>query len=163
MTKKPMKICLWFDNQAEKAAKFYSTVFTNTKIGTIVRYGKEGFEIHGMPEGTVMTIEFTINNMEFVAINGGPVFKFNEAVSIMVLCDSQQEIDDYWSKLTNEGEEMHCGWCKDKYGVVWQVTPAILNTMLQDTNPQKVQRVTQAYLQMKKFDMVKLQQAYDGN
>jgi predicted 3-demethylubiquinone-9 3-methyltransferase (glyoxalase superfamily) len=158
-----MKICLWFDKQAEEAVKFYSTVFDKTEIGTVLRYGKEGSEIHGMPDGTAMSVEFTINDMEFIGINGGPLFKFNEAVSIMVVCNDQQEIDTYWNKLTKEGQELPCGWCKDKYGVVWQITPAVLHKMLSDTDQEKVQKVTQAFMQMKKFDIAKLEQAFADN
>lgn len=158
-----IKICLWFDNQAEEAVKFYKTIFNNVEIGQIVKYGKAGFEIHKMSEEKVMTIEFSINGMEFIGLNGGPVFQFNEAVSIMVMCKDQQEIDDYWTKITKEGQIMPCGWCKDKYGVVWQITPEVLQTMLKDSNPEKVQRVTEAYLQMKKFDIAKLEQAFAGN
>ncbi|HPW98313.1 MAG TPA: VOC family protein [Flavobacterium sp.] len=163
MENNKMKICLWFESQAEEAANFYSTIFPNTKIGKVLRYSKEAIEIHKMPEGSVMTVEFSINDMDFIGINGGPVFKFNEAISVMVSCDTQEEIDNYWSKLTVDGEELPCGWCKDKYGLVWQIAPTILHQMLSDSNSEKVQRVTHAYMQMKKFDIVNLEKAFAGN
>ena len=149
--------CLWFDNQAEEAVNFYTSVFKNSKIESITRYGKEGFEIHGQEEGTVMTIGFQINGQSFTALNGGPLFKFNESVSFQVFCDTQDEIDYYWGKLTDGGEESQCGWLRDKYGVSWQVTPAILPKLLSD--PAKAGRVTKVFLQMKKFDIEKLTQA----
>ncbi len=156
-TTKNASICLWFDKQAEEAARFYNTVFENSSIGKIARYGKEGFEFHQMPEGTVMTIEFTINGISFVGLNGGPIFKFNEAISIMVNCDTQEEIDHYWSALTADGgQEGPCGWLKDKFGVSWQIAPTILSELLTSDDASKVQRVTKAYMQMKKFDIQKL-------
>jgi predicted 3-demethylubiquinone-9 3-methyltransferase (glyoxalase superfamily) len=147
-------ICLWFDNQAEEAAYFYASVFKNSKIESISRYGKEGFEIHGQKEGTAMTVGFTINGQSFVALNGGPLFKFNEAVSLQVFCDSQEEIDYYWNRLTEGGEESQCGWLKDKYGLSWQVIPSILSELMSD--PARSGRVTEAFLKMKKFDIEKL-------
>jgi predicted 3-demethylubiquinone-9 3-methyltransferase (glyoxalase superfamily) len=149
--------CLWFDHQAEEAANFYVSVFKNSKIGNINRYGKEGFEIHGQKEGTVVTVEFQINGQSFTALNGGPLFKFTEAVSFQVYCDSQEEIDYYWNKLTEGGEESQCGWLKDKFGVSWQIVPSILPGLLSD--PSRAGRVTQAFLQMRKFDIEKLLQA----
>lgn len=157
MKNNSINICLWFDNQAEEAAKFYNSIFENSSIGKITRYGKEGFEIHRMREGLVMTIEFTINGMHFVGLNGGPIFKFNEAISIMIYCDTQDEIDKYWLKLTADGgQEGPCGWLKDKYGVSWQIAPSILAKLLASDDTDKVQRVTKAYLKMKKFDVQKL-------
>ena len=156
-TTKNASICLWFDKQAGEAARFYNTVFENSSIGKIARYGKEGFEFHQMPEGTVMTIEFTINGISFVGLNGGPIFKFSEAISIMVNCDTQEEIDHYWAVLTADGgQEGPCGWLKDKFGVSWQIAPTILSELLTSDDASKVQRVTKAYLQMKKFDIQKL-------
>lgn len=146
--------CLWFDNQAEEAANFYTSIFKNSKIEDISRYGKEGFEIHGMNEGTVLTVAFQINGQPFTALNGGPIFKFTEAVSFQVFCDTQEEIDNYWNKLTDGGEESQCGWLKDKFGVSWQIVPSILPELMND--PAKAGRVVNAFMQMKKFDIEKL-------
>ena len=152
--KNNINIFLWFDNQAEEAARFYTSIFKNSKIDNISYYGKEGFEIHGQKEGTVMTISFQINGLTFTALNGGPLFKFNEAISLQVFCDTQQEIDHHWSMLTDGGEESQCGWLKDKFGLSWQIVPSILSTLLSD--PSKAGKVTNAFLQMKKFDIEKL-------
>lgn len=149
--------CLWFDNQAEDAARFYTSVFKNSKIENISRYGKEGFEIHGQKEGTVLTVTFQINGQSFTALNGGPVFKFNESVSFQVFCHDQEEIDYYWSKLSEDGQEGQCGWLKDKFGLSWQIIPEILPQLL--SNPLKAGKVTMAFMQMKKFDIEKLKQA----
>lgn len=155
--KNQISTCLWFDNQAEEAANFYVSVFKNSEIENISRYGKEGFEIHGQPAGTVMTVSFRINGQTFTALNGGPVFKFNEAVSFQVYCETQEEIDHYWTKLTDGGQESQCGWLKDKFGVSWQIIPSILPELLMD--PARAGRVTKAFLQMQKFDIKKLEQA----
>ena len=149
--------CLWFDNRAEDAAKFYTSIFRNSKIETINRYGKEGFEIHGQKEGSVMAVSFQINGQSFTALNGGPLFTFSEAISFQVFCETQEEIDDYWSKLKDGGEESQCGWLKDKFGLSWQIIPAILSKLLSD--PARAGRVTKAFLQMKKFDIKTLEQA----
>ena len=149
--------CLWFDNQAEEAAHLYTTVFRNSKINHITYYGKEGFEIHGQKEGTVLTVDFQINVQSFTALNGGPHFKFNEAVSFQVFCETQEEIDYYWDRLTARGEEGPCGWLKDQFGVSWQIVPTILPILLRD--PARADRVTKAYLRMKKFDIEALRQA----
>jgi predicted 3-demethylubiquinone-9 3-methyltransferase (glyoxalase superfamily) len=149
--------CLWFDNQAEEAARFYVSVFSDSKIKRISYYGKEGFEIHGQKEGTVLTVEFEINGNPFTALNGGPIFKFNEAVSFQIFCDTQQEIDDYWGKLIGEGEEGQCGWLKDKYGISWQIVPTVLPQLISD--PVRSERVMKALLQMKKFDIETLKAA----
>ncbi len=146
--------CLWFDNQAEEAASFYTSIFKNSKIDSISRYGKEGFEIHGQKEGTAMTVGFQINGQSYTALNGGPIFKFNEAVSFQVFCDSQDEIDYYWYKLSEGGQESQCGWLKDKFGLSWQIIPSILPKLMTDST--KAGRVTAAFLQMKKFDIQKL-------
>jgi predicted 3-demethylubiquinone-9 3-methyltransferase (glyoxalase superfamily) len=146
--------CLWFDNQAEEAAVFYTSIFKNSAITAISRYGKEGFEFHGQPEGTAMTVVFEINGQPFTALNGGPIFKFSEAVSFQVFCDSQEEIDHYWDKLTEGGSEGQCGWLKDKYGLSWQIIPSILPSLM--INPEKAGKVTNAFMQMKKFDIAKL-------
>ncbi len=144
--------CLWFDKEAEEAVKLYTSVFKNSKTIQTTYYGKEGFEFHGQPEGTVMTVTFELNGTKFTALNGGPIFKFNEAVSFQIMCDTQEEIDHYWNSLTKDGgQESQCGWLKDKFGVSWQVTPTVLPTLLSD--PQKVPRVTNAFMQMKKFDI----------
>jgi predicted 3-demethylubiquinone-9 3-methyltransferase (glyoxalase superfamily) len=154
--------CLWFDTQAEEAAKFYTSVFKNSRIGRISRYGKEGHEIHGRPEGSVLTVEFELNGQPFTALNGGPLFKFNEAVSFQVFCDSQQELDSYWEKLSKGGDTkaQQCGWLKDQYGVSWQVVPTQLAAMLQDKDSSKSERVMKELLQMKKLDIARLEQAY---
>ena len=149
--------CLWFDNQAEEAANFYTSIFKNSKIVSISRYAREGFEIHGREAGSVMTVNFQLNGQPFIALNGGPVFKFNEAISFQVLCETQQEIDYYWDRLTAGGQEVQCGWLKDKFGVSWQIVPVLLARLLSD--PTRAERVTKAFLQMKKFDIEKLKQA----
>jgi predicted 3-demethylubiquinone-9 3-methyltransferase (glyoxalase superfamily) len=159
MTGQKITPCLWFESQAEEAAKFYASVFKNSKIGKISRYGKEGFEIHGQKAGTVMTVEFEIEGQKFVALNGGPHFKFNEAVSFQVHCETQQEIDHFWSKLAEGGQEQPCGWLKDKFGLSWQVIPKALPQMLMDENPEKAQRIMKSMLQMRKIDLAALERA----
>jgi predicted 3-demethylubiquinone-9 3-methyltransferase (glyoxalase superfamily) len=155
--------CLWFDSNAEEAVNFYTSIFKNSKIGKISRYGKEGYEIHGKPEGTVLTVEFELNGQTFTALNGGPAFKFNEAISFQVYCKSQNELDYYWEKLSKGGDEkaQQCGWLKDKYGVSWQIVPTVLGEMLQDKDPKKSERVMKALLQMKKIDIRTLEKAYE--
>jgi predicted 3-demethylubiquinone-9 3-methyltransferase (glyoxalase superfamily) len=154
--------CLWFDSNAEEAVNFYTSIFKNSNIGKISRYGEEGYEIHGKPAGTVMTIEFELNGQVFTALNGGPIFKFNEAISFQVNCESQEEIDYYWGKLSEGGDEKAqvCGWLKDKYGLSWQIVPAVLGEMLQDKDVRKSERVMKALLQMKKIDIERLKEAY---
>jgi predicted 3-demethylubiquinone-9 3-methyltransferase (glyoxalase superfamily) len=156
--------CLWFDDKAEEAAKFYASIFKNSKIGDVTRYGKEGYEIHGREAGTVMTVEFEIEGQKFVALNGGPIFKFNEAISFQVHCETQKEVDYYWEKLSEGGDELaqQCGWLKDKYGVSWQIVPIVLGEMLQDKDTKKSDRVMKALLQMRKLDIMTLRQAYEG-
>ena len=153
----PITPCLWFDNQAEEAATFYTSIFKNSKIEAVSRYGKEGFEIHGQKEGTALTVSFHINGQAFTALNGGPVFTFNEAVSFQIFCDTQKEIDEYWEKLTEGGQEVQCGWLKDKFGISWQIVPTILPTLM--TDPSRSQRVMKAYMQMVKFDIKTLEEA----
>ncbi len=153
---------LWFDDKAEEAAKFYISIFKNSKIGNISRYGKEGYEIHRRPAGTVMTVEFQIEGKEFIALNGGPQFKFTEAVSFSVECKTQEEMDELWKKLTDGGEEGACGWLKDKYGLSWQINPTILGEMLQDKDRKRAGRVMEAMLKMKKIDIRALKKAYEG-
>ncbi len=154
--------CLWFDSNAEEAVKFYTSIFKKSKIRKIARYGEEGYEIHGRPAGSVMTIEFELNGQTFTALNGGPVFKFNEAISFQVSCKSQKEVDYYWEKLSKGGDEkaQQCGWLKDKYGVSWQIVPAVLSEMLKGKDAEVSDRVMKALLQMKKLDIKKLKQAY---
>jgi len=155
--------CLWFDDQGEEAAKFYTSIFKDSKIGDVTRYGKEGYEIHGREEGTVMTVEFEIEGQKFLALNGGPIFKFNEAISFQVYCETQEEVDYHWEKLSEGGDEkaQQCGWLKDKYGVSWQIVPTILIKMLKDKDSEKSQRVMKAMLQMHKLDISTLKKAYD--
>jgi predicted 3-demethylubiquinone-9 3-methyltransferase (glyoxalase superfamily) len=157
--------CLWFDHQAEEAAKFYVSLFKNSAIGPVTRYGKEGFEIHGRPEGSVMTVSFRLEGQEFTALNGGPRFKFSEAISFVVRCETQTEVDHYWDKLGEGGDERarQCGWLKDKYGVSWQIVPAALFEMMSGTDKIKSERVMRAMLQMKKLDLAVLRRAYEGN
>lgn len=154
--------CLWFDTQAEDAAKFYVSIFKNSKIGRVSYYGKEGFEIHGRKAGTVMAVEFELDGQPFVGLNGGPHFTFDEAISFQVHCADQNEIDYFWSKLSAGGSEGPCGWLKDKFGLSWQVVPDELLEMLLDRDEAKVARVTKVFLQMKKFDVAKLRQAFEG-
>jgi predicted 3-demethylubiquinone-9 3-methyltransferase (glyoxalase superfamily) len=156
--------CLWFDNNAEDAVQFYVSTFKNAKVGNVTRYGKEGYEIHKKKEGTVMTIDFEIEGQKFLALNGGPVFKFNEAISFQIYCDTQEEIDYYWEKLTEGGDKnaQVCGWLKDKFGVSWQVVPHVLIKMLQDKDSNKTERVMKAMLQMHKLDINALTKAYQG-
>ena len=155
---------LWFSKEAEEAAAFYTSVFSDAEIGDITRYGDEGFEIHQMPAGTVMTVEFTIAGQKFVALNGGPVFTFNEAVSFMVLCNGQDEVDYYWTKLSDGGDPsaQQCGWLKDKFGLSWQIVPTILSDMLANKDQKKSQRTMKAILQMKKLDIEQLEEAFEG-
>jgi len=154
--------CLWFDSNAEEAVKFYTSIFKKSKIRKIARYGEEGYEVHGRPAGSVMTIEFELNGQTFTALNGGPVFQFNEAISFQVSCKTQEEVDYYWEKLSKGGDEkaQQCGWLKDRYGVSWQIVPAVLGEMLQGKDAKISDRVMKALLQMKKLDIKTLKQAY---
>jgi predicted 3-demethylubiquinone-9 3-methyltransferase (glyoxalase superfamily) len=156
--------CLWFDDQAEEAAKFYTAIFNNAKIVSITRYGEAGHEIHGRPAGTVMTVAFELDGHAFTALNGGPMFKFNEAISFQVSCETQEELDYYWEKLAEGGdrEAQQCGWLKDKYGASWQVIPNVLLEMLTNPDSKKSQRVMKSMLRMKKIDIEELKRAYDG-
>ena len=149
---------LWFDTQAEQAANLYVSVFKNSRVLTTSRYGDAG----PGPKGSVMTVTFELDGQRFIALNGGPHFKFSEAVSFSVNCQTQQEVDDYWSKLSAGGEEGPCGWLKDQYGLSWQINPTILGKMLSDPDPLKAKRVMEAMLKMKKIDIAGLQRAYDG-
>ena len=156
--------CLWFDDQAEEAVEFYTSVFRNSKIVKVARYGEAGYEIHGKPAGTVMTVAFELDRQAFTALNGGPIFKFNEAISLQVNCETQEEVDYYWEKLSQGGDEkaQQCGWLKDKYGLSWQVVPRVLPEMLTDSNSEKSARVMDAMLQIKKLEIDELKRAYAG-
>lgn len=147
---------LWYENNAEEAAKLYTSVFKNSRIKETARYGEAG----PGPEGTVMTVVFELDGHEFIALNGGPHFKFNEAVSFVVTCRDQEEVDHYWSKLSDGGQESMCGWLKDKYGLSWQIVPETLDKMLTDKDPEKANKTMQAMLQMKKLDVKKLEEAF---
>jgi predicted 3-demethylubiquinone-9 3-methyltransferase (glyoxalase superfamily) len=156
--------CLWFDTQAEEAAKFYTSIFKNSKIKHTARYGDAAAQVSGRPKGSVLTVQFEIDGQEFTALNGGPIFKFTEAVSFQVYCDNQDELDHYWNKLTEGGDPkaQQCGWLKDKYGVSWQIVPSMIKKMMAEGDPARLERVWQKLLQMKKLDIRTLQQAYDG-
>ena len=154
--------CLWFDTEAEDAARFYCSVFKNSKIRTISYFPDEGQAVHGKPAGSVMAIEFELNGRGFSALNGGPQFKFDEAVSFQVPCANQEEVDYFWNALSKGGQEGPCGWLKDKFGLSWQVVPTALFKMLTDPDPAKTKRVTAAFMQMKKFDIAALEMAYNG-
>ena len=154
--------CLWFDHQAEEAARFYTGIFPNSRITTITRYGTAGFEAHGRPAGSVMVVAFELDGQSFTALNGGPLFTFNEAVSLQVNCTTQEEIDDYWKKLSAGGEEGPCGWLKDRFGLSWQVTPAFMDELFADENSPGAARAMESMLQMKKLDIAALRRAYEG-
>jgi predicted 3-demethylubiquinone-9 3-methyltransferase (glyoxalase superfamily) len=155
---------LWFDDQAEEAVSFYTSIFRNSRIVTVTRYGEEGAEASGRPKGTVMTIAFQLDGQDFVALNGGPIFKFTEAISFVVNCGSQDEVDHYWEKLSAGGDPkaQQCGWLKDKYGLSWQIVPTVLVKLLNDPDPEKLRRVMKAMLQMKKIDIEALAEAAGG-
>ena len=154
---------MWFDHQAEEAAKFYTSVFNNSKVGKILRYDEASAKAAGGTVGSVLTIEFEIEGQKFTALNGGPQFKFNESVSFVVYCQTQDEVDYFWQKLTADGgQESECGWLRDKFGLSWQVTPTVLIEMLHDKDPKKSERVMNAMMQMQKIDISKLKAAYAG-
>ena len=154
---------LWFDDKAEEAANFYTSIFKNSKIVNVARYSEEGAKASGRPKGTAMTVAFQLDGQKFVALNGGPHFKFTEAVSFVVNCETQEEVDHYWEKLSTGGDEkaQQCGWLKDKYGLSWQIVPVVLIEMMQDKDPKKSERVMGALLKMKKLDIKALKQAYE--
>ena len=154
--------CLWHDDRAEEAANFYCSVFKNSRITNISRYPEAGQEVHKRPAGSVMVVAFELDGQPFTALNGGPVFKFDEAVSFQIMCDSQDEIDYYWSALTKDGTEGPCGWLKDKFGLSWQVVPSAILHMMSDPDAIKSARVMNAVMKMKKFDIAALQRAFDG-
>ena len=149
---------LWFDGKAEEAANFYISIFPNSKIVTVTRYGEAG----PGPKGGVMTVVFELNGQQFIALNGGPQFKFTEAISFSVDCKTQEEVDTFWEKLSAGGEQGPCGWLKDKYGLSWQINPTVLGQMLGDADPAKSKRVMEAMFKMKKIDIKKLKEAYAG-
>ena len=158
MTGQAFTTCLWFDTEGEEAANFYTSVFKDSKLGSISRYGEAG----PRPAGTVITVEFELNGQKFVALNGGPEFTFSEAISFQIPCADQDEIDYYWDRLTEGGQESDCGWLKDRYGLSWQVVPARMFELLSDPDPAKAQRAMKAMLTMKKLDIAALRRAYAG-
>jgi predicted 3-demethylubiquinone-9 3-methyltransferase (glyoxalase superfamily) len=162
--KRPITPCLWFDNEAEEAARFYTGIFKKSRIGTITHYTEAGREIHGQPAGKVLTVEFELNGQPFTALNGGPQFKFNEAVSFQIMCENQEEVDHYWNKLSQGGDPsaQQCGWLKDRYGLSWQVVPTVMLEMLTDSDREKADRAMEAMMQMKKLDIAALERAYAG-
>jgi predicted 3-demethylubiquinone-9 3-methyltransferase (glyoxalase superfamily) len=162
ITKQKITPCLWFDTEAEDAAKFYTSVFKDSRITQVSRYGRAGHDIHGKDAGTVMVVEFELEGQTFTALNGGPQFKFDEAVSFQVLCHSQSEIDYFWSRLSAGGREGQCGWLKDKYGLSWQVVPATLPQLLAGADAARMDRVMNAVLKARKFDLAELERAAAG-
>jgi predicted 3-demethylubiquinone-9 3-methyltransferase (glyoxalase superfamily) len=155
--------CLWFDDQAEEAATFYTAIFENSKIVSIVRYGEAGHGIHGKPAGTVMTVAFELDRQKFVALNGGPVFKFTEAVSFQIDCEDQAEVDRYWEALVEGGgEHGQCGWLKDRFGVSWQVVPREMGAYVGGPDPAGARRAMEAMLQMQRLDVASMRDAYEG-
>lgn len=153
---------LWFDDKAEEAANYYVSIFGNSKIVSVTRYSDAGAEVSGRPGGSVMTVAFELEGQEFVALNGGPQFSFSPAVSFVVNCKSQNELDELWEKLTAGGEEQQCGWLRDKYGVTWQIVPTVIGELMSDPDPARSQRVVQALMQMTKIDIGALKEAYTG-
>ena len=153
---------LWFDHQAEEAANFYVSIFRSSRIQGVTRYDEEGAKAAGRPKGSVMTVAFELDGQEFTALNGGPLFKFTEAMSLVVKCETQEEVDHFWERLSAGGQEVQCGWLKDKFGLSWQVVPTALVEMLQDKDPQKAKRVMAAMLKMIKIDIAALKRAYEG-
>jgi len=154
---------LWFDNRAEEAANFYTSLFPNSGIVRLTRYSKEVAEAAGQEAGSVMVVEFELDGMRFVGLNGGPVFQFTEAISFLIGCESQEEVDRYWSALAGGGSEQQCGWLKDRFGVSWQVVPTKLFRMMESGQPERVGRVSQALFQMKKIDLPALERAFQGD
>jgi predicted 3-demethylubiquinone-9 3-methyltransferase (glyoxalase superfamily) len=159
MSENPITTCLWFDSEAEEAANYYLGIFKDSTLGNITRYTEAG----PGPAGSVLTVEFELNGQKFVGVNGGPMFTFSEAISFQIRCADQGEVDYYWSRLTEGGEEVQCGWLKDRYGVSWQVVPAALVEMVSDPDPVKAARTTEAMLAMTKLDIAALRRAYDGS
>lgn len=158
-TQQKITTFLWFDHDAEEAARFYVSIFKNSKILSLSRYGEAG----PGPKGTAMTVTFELEGQQFIALNGGPYFKFTEAISLFVNCSTQEEVDDLWAKLSAGGQEGQCGWLKDKFGLSWQIVPSSLGSMLQDPDPERARRVTEAMLRMGKLDNALLKRAYDNS
>jgi predicted 3-demethylubiquinone-9 3-methyltransferase (glyoxalase superfamily) len=158
MTDQPFVTCLWFDTEAEAAAHYYTSIFKDSRLGRVIRYTEAG----PGQAGSVLTAEFEVNGQKFVGVNGGPSFKFTEAISFQIMCKDQAEVDYYWSKLTEQGEAVQCGWLKDKYGLSWQVVPTVLLDLVSDPDQERAGRATKAMLSMKKLDIAALQQAYAG-
>lgn len=152
---------LWFDDQAEEAVNFYTSIFKNSKIGNVSRYSDEAANVSGRPKGSVMVVKFQIDGQEFMALNGGPHFKFTEAISFVVNCETQAEVDAFWEKLSEGGQKSRCGWLKDKYGVSWQIVPTVLARLMGTASPEQLKRVMQAVMQMDKLDIRALEQAYE--
>lgn len=153
---------LWFDDQAEEAANFYASTFKNSRIKGLARYDDQAAKAAGRPKGSAMTVQFELDGQDFVALNGGPAFKFTEAISFVVSCETQEEIDHFWQTLSAGGQEVECGWLKDRFGVSWQVVPTVLGEMLQDGHPEQSQRVMAALMKMKKLEIDGLRKAYEG-
>ena len=162
IAKQQITPCLWFDKNAEEAANFYITIFKNSKITRVVRFGKAGQEVHGGKPGSVLAIDFELDGQKFASLNGGPQFKFSEAVSFQVPCETQEEIDYYWSALSKGGSESNCGWLKDKFGLSWQVFPGRLLEMLRDSDREKADRAMSAMVKMSKIDLATIERAYEG-
>ena len=156
--------CLWFDTQAEEAARYYAGIFKNSRINQTTRYSDAGQDVHHKPAGSVLTVEFELDGTKFTALNGGPDFKFNEAISLQIFCETQEEIDYYWNRLTPGGDPAAqvCGWLKDRYGVSWQVVPNIMAELIADENSPGAKRAMEAMMKMKKLDIEELRRAYDG-
>ena len=156
--------CMWFDNEAEEAARFYTGIFKNSKIAQISRYGEAGREVHGRPAGSVMVVAFELDGQEFTSLNGGPLFKFTEAISFQVNCETQEEVDYYWDNLSEGGDKkaQRCGWLKDQFGLSWQVVPLVLRELVGDPDSAKSQRTMAAMMKMKKIDIATLERAYEG-
>jgi len=154
--------CLWFADDAEEAAQYYVSIFPDSRMGAVTRYGTEGFEFHGRPEGSVMTVDFELDGQPFTALNGGPIFTFSEAVSFQIMCDDQAELDHFWEHLTAGGEEHPCGWLKDRFGLSWQVVPKEWLEMAKDSGSEGFKRAMQAMFPMKKLDLAVLRRAYAG-
>jgi predicted 3-demethylubiquinone-9 3-methyltransferase (glyoxalase superfamily) len=154
--------CLWFDNQADEAANFYVSIFKNSKIGNVTHYGLSASKASGQPEGSVMTVEFELDGQRYMALNAGPAFKFNPAISMVVNCETQEEIDHFWKELSNGGKIVECGWLTDKYGISWQIVPAVLEEMRRDKDPAKNDRVMAQVVKMKKLEIEPLQRAFNG-
>jgi predicted 3-demethylubiquinone-9 3-methyltransferase (glyoxalase superfamily) len=153
---------LWFDHQAEEAARLYVSIFKNSRIASIAHYDDEAAKASGRPRGSVMTVAFELDGQDFTALNGGPLFKFTEAISLVVNCETQEEVDHFWEKLSAGGQEVQCGWLKDRFGVSWQIVLTVLSEMLQDKDPERSKRVMAAMLKMKKINIAGLQHAYEG-